>query len=83
MNSIDSWKTSVQKQDEKCTIKNNEGNYLEWILNLKEQCGITKFSVNSIPTNQLAQWQEVTSSLPNNNVNFGRRYLTYCHGTNL
>ena len=36
------------------------------VLDLKEQCGIIKFLVNSIPTNQLVQWQKVASSLPNN-----------------
>ena len=54
-------------------------------LDLKEQCGIIKFLVNTIPTNQLAQWQKVTSSLPNNIANFIRRYLIYSlsNGTNL
>ena len=47
------------------------------ILDLKDQCSIIKFLVNSIPRNQLVQWQKVTSSLPNNMVNFARRYLIY------
>ena len=54
-------------------------------LDLKEQCGIIKFLVNLIPTNQLAQWQKDTLSLPKNTVNFARRYLIYSlsNGTNL
>ena len=54
-------------------------------LDLKEQCGIIKFLVNLIPTNQLEQWEKMTSSLPNSIVNFARRYLIYSlsNGTNL
>ena len=55
------------------------------LLDLKEQCGIIKFLVNLIPTNQLEQWEKMTSSLPNSIVNFARRYLIYSlsNGTNL
>ena len=54
-------------------------------LDLKEQFGIIKFLVYLISTNQLLQWQKVTSSLPNNIVNFARRYVIYSlsNGTNL
>ena len=54
-------------------------------LDLKGQCGIIKFLVSLIPTNQLVQWQKSTSSLPNNIVKFAWCYLIYSlsNGTNL
>ena len=71
-------KKSVLSKATKETIWNK-------FLGLKEQCGIIKFLVNTILTNQLVQWQKVTSSIPSNIVNFVRRYVIYSlsNGTNL
>ena len=76
-----SWITSLHKQHEKYTMETIWNEFLD----LKEQCGIIKFLVNLIPTNQPVQWQKDTLSLPKNTVNFARRYLIYSlsNGTNL
>ena len=86
INSIDITENLLFRNKTKSVLskKTKETNWNEF-LDLKEQCGIIKFLVNLIPTNQLVQWQKVTSSLPNNIVNFVLRYLIYTlsNGANL
>ena len=75
---INSTEKNIVK-NQSCALLSTQSKESTWngFLNLKQQCNITSFFVNLIPLSHLAQWQKVTSSLPNNIHNFARWYFIY------